>query len=206
PTFQIDGETDLVSRSSDIFYSQLETSDNSGTQSSIDPSIAIGRIPVENELDAERMIEKLTQYKQNPIKDGWQTVVTIIGDDEKTSSSSTEWMHQEQANDLTKMYQLERFNIKKIFLSAYEEVPGGRGRIVPAATQGLIDQINRGTLIVNYTGHGSPTQWAHEALFSFERDYPKINNEAKYPFIVAATCDFGLYDNPNHVSFTEALI
>ncbi|MCP4413272.1 MAG: hypothetical protein GY808_11990, partial [Gammaproteobacteria bacterium] len=170
PTFQIDGETDLISRSSDIFYSQLETSDNSGTQSKINPSIAIGRIPVENELDAERMIEKLTQYKQNPIKDGWQTVATIIGDDEKTSSSSTEWEHQEQANNLTKMYQLDRFNINKIFLSAYEEVPGGRGRIVPAATQTLIDQINRGTLIVNYTGHGSPTQWAHEALFSFERD------------------------------------
>ena len=211
PTFQIYGTRevyDTESRESDQFFTDLDNSDILDTQLRIDPDIAIGRLPVENELDAERMVEKLQLYEQNPFKDGWQTNITIVGDDERVNSDPKikEWAHQRQADELARMSQLKRFNIKKIYLSAYEEVPGGSGRLKPAATQDLIDQINRGTLIVNFTGHGNPTQWAHETLFNFERDYSKINNEGKLTFIVAATCDFGLFDNPNHVSFTEALI
>ncbi|KAA3617340.1 MAG: T9SS C-terminal target domain-containing protein [Calditrichaeota bacterium] len=208
PTFQIYGLDELSSRESDIFYVDLDTRINSIAPNTITPSLAIGRLPVENALDAERVVEKLQIYNQNQVRNGWQTNITIVGDDEKVSASSnsTEWQHQYQAEELATMSQLNRFNISRIYLSAFETVAGGRARLKPDATQALLDQINRGTLIVNYTGHGSPTQWAHETLFSFDRDYSKINNEGAFPFFIAATCDFGLFDNPNHISFTEALI
>jgi len=208
PTFQIYGIKELTSRESDLFYTQLETRINSTAPSAIYPSIAIGRIPVENELDAERIVEKLKIYDQNPVKDGWQTKITFVADDDITGTEpkTSELAHLTQAEKLLKLPELDRFNLTKIYISGYPTIPGGRGRLKPLATQALIDQINRGTLIVNYTGHGSPTQWAHETLFNFERDYSKINNDAKFPLIIAATCDFGLFDNPNHISFTEALI
>ncbi|MCB0280952.1 MAG: type IX secretion system sortase PorU [Calditrichaeota bacterium] len=213
PTFQIYGvkEVDGIggseSRESDLFFTQLETSDNSEVQTSISPSIAIGRIPVENSLDAERMVEKLRIYKENPVKDGWQTTLTLVADDNITSNNTDEgWWHQPQAEGIARRSELSKFNINKIYISGYEGIPGGRGVLKPKATQELIDRINRGTLIVNYFGHGSPTTWAHETLFNFERDYNKINNEAKFPLIIAATCDFGIFDNPNDVSFSEALV
>jgi hypothetical protein len=212
PTFQIYAEKEITwggaeSRESDIFFGQTESDNDSELQLNIRPSIAIGRIPIENSLDAERIIEKLIHYKQNPVKDGWQMYLTFVGDDEKTSNpSAVEWQHQVDAERIAKQVGINKYLKKKIYLSAFEEVPGGLGRLKPKANQELIDQINRGALIVNYTGHGSPTQWAHESVLNFDRDYSRINNEYKYPLVIAATCDFGLFDNPSKVSFSEALI
>ena len=71
PTFQLFSEAELqsneYSRESDIFYGQLETNDNSPRQRRIVPSIAVGRLPVENAIDAERVVEKLRIYKLNPL-------------------------------------------------------------------------------------------------------------------------------------------
>lgn len=209
PTFQAYADYEVgsgsLARESDIFFGQLETSNSSLTQLKIIPSIAIGRLPIENALDAERVVEKLRIYKENPAKDGWQTYITLAADDEK-GGDFDEWIHQQHADGIAKISGLKKYLHKKIYLSGYSSVAGGRGVLKPTATQELIDQINRGTLVLNYTGHGSPIQWAEETLFNFDRDYPKINNANKFPFIIAATCDFGIFDDPANLSFTEALI
>jgi hypothetical protein len=38
------------------------------------------------------------------------------------------------------------------------------------------------------------------------RDLPRIQNEGKLPLWIAATCDFGKYDDPHDPSFSEALV
>jgi len=205
PTFQIYDDHELGSRSCDNFFAQVSVNTNSTHL--IVPSLALGRLPVENALDAERVLEKLKTYDENPIRDGWQTFITVVGDDERVSNENRiEWIHQQQAENLASLSELAKFNISRIYLSRYEESAGGFGRLKPQATRDLLNQINRGSLIVNYVGHGSPTTWAHETVFNFDRDYSKINNEGRYPFFIAATCDFAKFDDPNDISFTEALI
>ena len=206
PVFEVFGSVELDSRDVDHYFAQLETSDNSASLRNIRPSIALGRIPVENAQDAAVALQKLKVYDENPHKDGWQIQMTFVADDTVKTFGSESWLHQPQTETLIKSSKINKYLTKKIYLSAYKSVPGGRRFLKPEATRDLLDQINNGTLLLNYVGHGSPTTWADETVFNFERDYAEINNSGKYTFLVAATCDFGEFDNPKNTSFTEALI
>ncbi len=206
PVFEVFGKVELDSREVDHYFAQLETSNNGASQSTIRPSIALGRIPVENAQDAQVALQKLITYDKNPHKDGWQLQLTFVADDTVKTFGSETWLHQPQTETLIKTSYIQKYLEKKIYLSAYKSVPGGRRVLKPDATRDLLDQINNGTLLLNYVGHGSPTTWADETVFNFERDYNEVNNSGKYPFLVAATCDFGEFDNPHNTSFTEALI
>ena len=205
PPFEIYDAREVDSRTTDAYFVDLDYRGDASFPS-LSPDLGIGRLPIESTLDAERIIEKLTTYEKNPQQQGWQTLITFVADDEKTTRSNGEWMHQNQAEALARMSQLRKFNKKKIYLSAYPSVPGGFSRIKPKANNDLIKIINQGTLIVNYLGHGSPTQWAHENVFNMNRDLNRLNNPGKLPFIIAATCDFGKFDDPHEPSFSEALI
>jgi len=204
PTFEIYAPDEIDSRTVDNYF--VDINFNSDTFSSISPDIALGRLPMESKIDCIRYLEKLKMYENNPIRDGWQTIITFVADDEITSRSSTEWQHQTQTETLATLSELTKFIKKKVYLSAYEAVPGGLRYLKPEANEDIIDFINQGTLIINYVGHGSPTTWAHETVFNFNRDLPKINNEGRLPFLIAATCDFAKYDDPHEPSFAEALI
>ena len=207
PVFEIYNTNELDSREVDLYFTDLESNDNSESKRNIRPDIAIGRIPIANARDADVMLDKIKTYEANPIKEGWQAQATLVADDTTVSAGKTEpWLHQPQTEKMIRETSIKNFNLKKIYLTAYKPVPGGRGILKPRAQQDIIDQINNGTLIINYVGHGSPTTWAHETVFNFDRDYASINNPGKYTFLVAATCDFGMFDNPNLVSFTEGLI
>ncbi|MGD9488961.1 MAG: type IX secretion system sortase PorU [Calditrichaceae bacterium] len=203
--FEIYNDHEIDSRTSDNYYVDVNYASNDRFDY-ITPDLAIGRLPVETHTDAERMIEKLKNYERDMERDGWQTVATFVADDELTTQSTGEWIHQSQTENLATLPELSRFNIKKVYLSAYPSVPGGLYRIKPQANQAIIDYMNQGTLLINYVGHGSPEVWAHEDVFNMGRDLNRINNEDRLTFLIAATCDFGKYDDPHEPSFSEALI
>jgi len=205
PTMEIYDSSEINSRATDNYFVDLNYT-GSSSFITINPDLAIGRIPIESTLDAERYIQKIKDYERHSSNDGWQTVLTLVGDDQYSTDSNREWMHQDQIEDIAQLSQLQKFIEKKIYLSMYPSQPGGFDRIKPKANEDLIDALNQGTLIVNFVGHGSPTQWTHEAIFVMDRDLERIVNKGKLPFLIAATCDFGKFDDPLEPSFTEALI
>ena len=205
PPFEIYSEREIDSRVTDNYY--VDVNFNGSDFKILTPDLAVGRLPVESTMDADRMVEKLYNYENNPSRDGWQTVLTFVADDEKVSDpDDIQWIHQSQTENITKLSEISKFNIKKVYLSAYPEEAGGLGRIKPEANRALIDNINQGSLIVGYTGHGNPIRWAHEDVFNMNRDLERISNEGKLSLFTAATCDFGKYDDPHEPSFSEALI
>ena len=205
PTFEIFATTEIDSRMTDNYFVDLDyKSDNEFLY--VSPDLAIGRIPVQTKQQAADYIDKLMQYEQHPSRDGWQTVLTFVADDNSRPGVTSEYYHQRQTEDIAKLSQLRKFNKNKVYLSTYPSAPGGFGRIKPQANNDLIDYLNQGTLIVNYVGHGSPTQWAHESVFSMNRDLERVQNEGKLTFLIAATCDFGKFDDPHEPSFTEELL
>ncbi len=205
PTWEIYSPGELSSRCTDDYLVDINYT-SGGSFSSFTPDIANGRIPVESVLDCQRIVKKLDDYFHNSQQDGWQTNITMVADDQYRPGVTNEWEHQNQSEHIAEMSNLRRFIINRVYLSLYPSVPGGFTRVKPEANNALIDYWNQGTLIVNYVGHGSPTQWAHEGVLVMDRDYPRINNEGRLCFLVAATCDFGKFDDPNEPSFTEALI
>ncbi len=205
PSMEIYDSYEIDSRVTDSYLLDMDYhgSDSFG---SLTPDFASGRIPIESTLDAERYLKKLASYEANLNHDGWQTVITLVADDNIKPNTQNEWMHQNQTETMARMSELAKFNLKKIYLSMYPSLPGGFGRVKPKANEDLINALNQGTLIVNYVGHGSPVKWAHEDVFDMDRDLDRIVNPGKLPFLIAATCDFAKFDDPHEPSFTEALI
>ena len=209
PTFQISGSDEVSSRETDYFYVAFGW--NGSNMRNIDPWLPIGRVPVNTVQEIEIFLEKQRRYVRSylidPETNGWQTIMTFVADDE-IGTYTNEWEHLTQTENLINRYvePLKKFIVRKIYLTDYETEPGGLGRIKPGANEDLMNQINRGTLIINYIGHGDPATWAHEQVLVQSRDLPKFDNVDRLPFFVAATCDWAKYDDPKESSMAEEMI
>lgn len=152
--------------------------------------IGVGRFPVRNADEAKIVVDKLINYV-NPQYDGdWKSIITFIGDDEDGNT------HINQADDLATLVENNYpfFQIRKIYLDAYPQISTSIGDRYPDANAALNNQINTGTLIVNYTGHGSPIQLAHEDIIdvSIIRSWKNTN---RLPLFITATCSFSRFDD-----------
>jgi hypothetical protein len=207
PTFQIEGINELDSRETDHFYVTLK---DNVSLTSLDPHLSLGRVPVNSIIEVENFIDKEIQYANsyaiNSGDNGWQTVLTFVADDEIAASSVGEWFHMRDTEKISNSYVPNKFDVKKIYLVQYEIQAGGFARLKPQATEDLIAQINRGTLMINFFGHGNPDTWTHEQIFDKARDLHLINNSGKLPFWIAATCDWGRFDDPGIVSMAEEMV
>ena len=70
----------------------------------------------------------------------------------------------------------------------------------------IVDQINEGTMLLNFSGHGNPDLWTHEHVFVRESDFPLLANKGKYFFLIAATCNFSEFDGIGQPSGGEVLV
>ncbi len=214
PPFEIFANGEVYSRESDNYYVAFGYTDGGGRNvnySNLDPDLPIGRLPFNNLQEIEIYRDKAEIYSRayllNPQTNGWQTWITLVADDQYGPPGfNNEWYHLQPTEDVNKLYIPDKFNRAKIYLHDYERVAGGLGRVKPKATEDLLDQINRGTLVINYFGHGNPDTWAHESVLTRSRDLQRINNEDRLALWVAATCDWGKYDDPAFNSMSEEMI
>ena len=129
-----------------------------------------------------------------------------MADDEKKHGEGNEITHTIASERLADVYIPPRFEIKKIFLTEYPEVVTGDGIRKPLAKQALLEQFNRGTVWVNYIGHGNHKVWSDEWIFHRDIDYGFLSNDTMLPLVYAATCSFGWYDLLEEQSFSELLV
>ncbi|MHC4628605.1 MAG: C25 family cysteine peptidase, partial [Planctomycetota bacterium] len=85
-------------------------------------------------------------------------------------------------------YLPQEYQANKIYLDNYPDPADCRTAI--------IDAINEGTLMVNYTGHGSAGVWAHEKILRMS-DIQLLTNTEKLPFIATMTCGNGYFVFPS---------
>jgi hypothetical protein len=215
PTYQsVNSVSKTASYVSDDFFGLLDdgeglwTNTVTGTTDMVD--IGVGRCPIDTKQDAQTVISKLLSYTQTGIAStlnssgdespfgNWRNLVCFIADD------GDQDLHVSQANQQATFVDTtyRNYNISKIYLDAYhqETVPGGNR--YPDVNDAILKRIEQGTLIINWTGHGSPYQLAHELIFS-SPDAEKLTNKNKLFFFVTASCEISEYDNPNFVSLGE---
>ncbi|CUS97507.1 type IX secretion system sortase PorU [Candidatus Chrysopegis kryptomonas] len=174
-----------------------------------DPYIdmAIGRLPVQTQDEAEIIVNKIIQYENNSDFGMWRNTILFAADDGLTSGDNTDGqIHTLQSESLANYYTPDYIDKRKIYLVSYPTVYTSVGRRKPDAAKALVDYINRGCAIVNWIGHGNPFVWAHERIFEIGYTIQNLKNENRLPFVVAATCDFGRFDNPKTQSSTEVLL
>lgn len=199
---EIGGTSATTSRVSDDWYTYINGNEN-GMQ------MAIGRLVVQTVDEAQNAVWKITKYETEPEYGEWLKTITMVADDEFTDDDSgNEAMHTSDAEDIAEHHVPDLLDVRKIYMIDYPEVKTASitGREKPAATLDLIEQINKGSLIINYLGHGNPDLWAHERLLLNTRDYDKIDNGQRMALWVAATCEFAWWDQPSSQSFAEDIL
>lgn len=167
------------------------------------PELVLGRLTAQSAQELQYMIEKIIAYDENPEFGLWRNRITLVADDEFGEISSTESEHVRGSEDLSARYIPSHLERIKIYLTDY---PRQWGREKPQAGKDLVNAINRGTLIVNYMGHGNPTLWAHERVFVQSRDFPLIEPSRRQALYIAFTCDWAYFDDPTTQSFPEQLL
>ncbi len=168
--------------------------------------IASGRIPVQNADEANTVVDKIIGYETAINFDPWKNRVTLIADDGWTSYKDTDLIEHTWQSERMAAVIPPAMEQKKIYIVSYRTENTASGRRKPEAAEGIIDQINQGSLIVNYTGHGAHDVWAHERIFITDVTIPQLTNANRLTFVSAATCTFGLYDAPGVRSGTEQLL
>ncbi len=169
-------------------------------------SIATGRLPVRSANEAKDVVDKIIAYETSAPLDSWRNRITFVGDDGLTSTGDDGSVHTAQSEELAQLFTPASFQKDKIYIVQYPTVSGSTGRRKPTANEAIVEAINRGTLILNFTGHGNTEQWAHEKIFAQDEDFAKLKNAGKPFFLVAATCAYAVYDYPFKVTSGEQLL
>lgn len=216
PTYQSTTSTVLTtSYVSDDFYGLLD--DNEGLWISADAvDVGIGRFPVKTTTEAKAMNEKIYYYEKtgfpmnvqqtacsnnsnNSSFGDWRNIVTFVADDEDFS------LHVKQADSLAKNLVTNvhpQYNVDKIYIDSYIQESTAGGKRYPVANDAIDKRVQKGCLIVNYTGHGGELGWAHERILenSTINNWKNIKN---MPLFFTATCEFSRWDDPERTSAGE---
>ncbi len=201
PTVETDESNSKISSYNyDDFYTYLDP------LAPLKVSLALGRLCPRSESDAKFIVDRIIQYENKQVFTPWKNQITIVGDDLWTPERA-ETEHTLQAETLSNPpYTPKSFEVNKIFEGEYPTVFTSSGRRKPEARQAILDHVNNGTLLLNYTGHGNPKVWAHESILTLDDVKNQFHNSDKLTFIVAATCDWGRYDEAGEQSSAEEVV
>ena len=200
PTWQsIESRNEISSYATDDFFSRF-------TQGA-PPSMVFGRISARTVREANVVVDKTIRYRAEGADDGWKMRILYVGDDSWTSEGEDGTMHSDDAETLSSpAYTPDEFEKKKIYIAEYPTVFTAQGRRKPGAAQDIIDQVNQGVLIVNYSGHGNPKVWAHEMIFEVNTSIPPMVNANRLALFILATCNFSQFDDPRNYTGSELLL
>lgn len=147
------------------------------------PDMIIGRMSVKTADDVTNIIDKVIEYEAEAAGD-WSSRVILAADN-----------GFESASDKLAALLPASFTPEKVYLSTYPAVE--------QATTDLVNKINAGSLLTNYTGHGSTDNWSGEFLFHTpddkdadpRNDVDRLTNEHGLTFVVTLDCLNGFFPN-----------
>ncbi len=163
--------------------------------------IGIGRFPVSDIEEAKIMVDRIEHYLYSSEPGAWKTEITFVGDDGDKN------LHMFQADQLSQQVYGDHpaFNHKKIYFDAYPKVTTSSGDRYPEVNEAIKEAIQGGTLIFNYTGHGSERQLAHENVLDITT-IKSFTNMDRLPVFMTATCEFSRYDDYHDTSAGEWVV
>ena len=192
----------LTTYTSDDFFGLLSDADDINLNNARELlNIGIGRIPARNVTEAKTMVDKIIRYRAKESLGAWRNQSVFVADDQDfnlhLTDAETISGDAKDANPLLNQY--------KIYLDAYPLVSGSGGARYPAVNDAIVNQVFNGTLLFNYSGHGSYQRLAEEAVVS-QDELNRFNNPNKLPLFITASCDFAPHDDPVKNSLGAAIL
>ena len=195
----------IYSFSSDDYFGFLESDEGiwiENLNGDHDLEVSIGRIPSNNKSDSRDYVDKLYTYsKKNQVRGDWKKNIFLIADDGDNN------VHQNDAENHFKLLneQNPEYNIRKIYLDNFRQEVIGGVKLSNQTKSKLDDAIEKGSMIVNYIGHGNEFFWTEEKILDDNSIY-NWDNRSKLPLFITATCEFGKFDDPLITSGGELLL
>lgn len=199
PTFQsVESLHPVNSFATDDFFACIDDAEGGLSTDVVD--LGVGRLVVQTADQAKNAVDKIIHYATATTKvhGDWRNVIAFVADDGDGNE------HMRQADQLATMIDTTfyNYNTEKIFLDAYPQISTPGGQRIPDANLAINQRLGKGALIVNYTGHGGETGWAHERVLEIN-DILSWTNFDRMPVFMTATCEFSRYDDPLRVSAGE---
>jgi hypothetical protein len=218
PSFESDNSHHPVETYvTDDYFVTLDDNEGSAVNDKVD--VSIGRFPVQTEDDAKSILNKIDHYlnkdsyytatQTNTFVPGktaytmgdWRNSICLVADDEDGNAHMSD--AEKLANKLTT--EQPTYNIDKVYLDAYTQLRTAGGDLYPDVNEAINRRMDKGCLIMNYSGHGGEIGWTSERCLdnSMITSWKNIDN---LPFFITATCEFGRYDDPGRVSSGELIL
>jgi len=200
PTYQSPNSIDVIgSLTSDDFYGLLDFNEGSWATTNERVDLGIGRLPVKTTQEANDIVNKIINYSSNPNYNNWRKTITFIGDDEDGN------VHMNQADQLAKIVEDScQFIVEKLYLDDFQQITTPSTQRYPELEERVINSFRRGSLIMNYTGHGGAAGLTTERILT-TNSIDSLNN-INQPLMIIPAAEISRYDNPAFVSFGEQLL
>ncbi len=199
PTYETVASLNLVnSIATDDYYGYLDITEGGGSNNLLD--IGIGRFPVATAEEAKQAVDKIVRYLSDDaeVMSPWRNEITFVSDDGDSNN------HLNDAEVIASVLRSDypEFNLDKIHLDAYKQIATPSGQKAPDVNEAINKKMERGTLIMNYSGHGGEVGWTEERILQIA-DINAWRNRNKLPVFITATCEFSRYDDAQRTSAGE---
>jgi hypothetical protein len=138
---------------------------------------------------AKSLVAKIRRYMDVSLSGDWLNTIGLLADD------GDAYLHAFQSDSLANYVNDNhpQYTVEKMYLDAFPRITTLDGHRYPDVEQKLTELINSGCLLVNYVGHGNTSGLSGKRVIN----YTGIENwrNKLYPLFVAATCEFGRFDN-----------
>ncbi len=150
--------------------------------------IAVGRITARSASEAEIVVDKIDNYINNKEAGIWQNTVCTMGDDGNQNR------HMEDADSVAQLVETLHPDmlVKRVIWDAYTRVSTATGNRYPDVTRQILQQMQQGALIMNYSGHGRADAISHEYVLTLP-DF-STTTSLRLPLWVTASCDIMPFD------------
>ncbi len=201
---------------SDDFFGLLDDAEgeyDDGSDAGV-ADIGIGRFTADNSTDAAACVNKVIHYESAPstlndistcsisstsVFGNWRNNVCFVAGDKESNTfvNDAELMD----TDIVKR-KYPVYNVNKIYFDAYHEINTPGGQRYPDVNIAITNQIEKGCLIMNYTGHGGQSGWGFERCLDdvMINSWDNYNNLACF---FTASCQISEWDDPGLVSAGE---
>ena len=164
------------------------------------PDCGVGRIPVLTANQARNVVDKLIGYINNSHAGTWKNTLCFLADDGNANT------HMKDADGVAKQIEslYPDYRLRKIYWDSYNREESGAGHSYPDAYKDIMNQMEQGALIMNYTGHGSARILSHEQVLK-RTDFEEWSSP-NLPFWFIAACDVTPFDmNTENIASTALM-
>ncbi len=133
--------------------------------------VAIGRLPGQTPTDITAMVSKIVAFDQARGQ-AWQREALIVADNNDTGGD----------------FETSAAQIESALPDTFTKTSVRIGQVGgPAARASILSNLNSGKGFVNYTGHGSVSNWAAESVLTSD-DVASLTNAGRPSIVVGMTC------------------